>query len=267
MNKPTVLVTGASRGLGKQLVEDLIREGYRVISCVRKPHKAPEGSDSVYLDLSKEKSMIGAVETIAKKYRKVDILIHNAGIAYLGPVDSMTLEQAKDQFEVNFFGVLRLTQLILPMMRKRRSGKILFVSSVRAVDSGLNIGLYSASKAALEATAVDWAIALSPWNISVSIYQPGPIDSKIIFKKGDYFKENNNPYPKPDELKLDLQTLKEASQAILVHIKNEKPPFKFQSSNTVKGIVESHLKDPTGNEWVLSEINKYLQKNQKQKDP
>ena len=189
MKQKVVFITGASRGLGKALAEKFLEENYIVCSGVRDLSKAPKGTHPIALDLTREKTLSQAVNDIISSYGKIDLLINNAGIAYVGPVDSMTMEEARDLFEVNFFGPFRLTQLILPYMRKQKSGKILFVSSTKAVESGAYIGMYSASKAALEAIAFDWAVTLSKWNISVSVAQPGPIDTGIEFKHGNYFQD------------------------------------------------------------------------------
>lgn len=252
MKKQTVFITGASRGLGKALAEKFIEENYIVFSGVRDITKAPKGSQPILLDLSKEESIDQAVKQVVKKSEKLDILIHNAGIAYVGPVDSMTLEEARSLFEVNFFGPFRLTQLLLPYMRKQRSGKILFVSSIRAVDSGAHIGLYSASKAALESIAFDWAITLSQWNISVSVVQPGPIDTGIELHRGQYFK-NEDPYPPLGNISLDLQPVDQVCEVIVEKLKANELPFKFQTSAMGTDTSSMHLTDPSGNERLKSQ--------------
>ncbi|MGE0198593.1 MAG: SDR family NAD(P)-dependent oxidoreductase [Simkaniaceae bacterium] len=249
MTKKIVLITGTSKGLGKVLALKLMKENLIVISGVRDINKAPKGTFPVYIDLTVEKSLEDAVQQIIQKFGKIDILIHNAGIAYVGPVDSMTLEESKQLFAVNFFGPFRLTQLILPYMRKQNSGRIIFVSSVRAVDSGAYIGMYAASKAAIEAIAFDWAATLSKWNISVSVFQPGPINTGIKFHEGSYF-QKNNPYPPLGSVSLDWQPVEEVCNVLVEQINKHSPNYKFQSNVTTKNIVQSHLKDPTGNKWL-----------------
>ena len=260
MKRQVVFITGASRGLGKKLAEKFVQEGSVVYSGVRDLSKAPQGTHPVHLDLEKEGTLIQAVKTIIASQGKIDILINNAGIAYVGPVDSMTLQEAHHQFEVNFFGPFRLTQLILPHMRKQCSGKILFISSVRAVDSGAYIGLYSASKAALEAIAFDWAATLSKWNISVSIAQPGPIDTGIEFKTGQYFTQN--PYPSLGKLSLDLQPTEDVCNVIMEKLQDPRSTFKFQSSDAVTAIIGQHLQDPTGKKWLQNQKDVFSKLNQ-----
>lgn len=248
MNKPIVFITGASRGLGKALATKL-SENHIVYSGVRNLSDAPPNTLPIHLDLTREDSMQEAINHIIQNHHHIDTLIHNAGICYVGPVDSMTPEEAHHQFQVNFFGPLRLTQLALPHMRKRKSGHILFISSDKAIDSGPYIGLYSASKAALEATATDWATSLTPWNITVSIFQPGPINTNIPFHQGTYFTEN--PYPPLKNFTLQTQSTEEVCNAILKHLSSS--TFKSQSSPSVTKTLKTHLTDPSGNTLLSSQ--------------
>lgn len=254
MKGKVVLVTGASGGLGRTIVAQLLKEGCSVISGVRSIDKASLGTHPIVLNLTDEDSLEKGVDQIIKKFGKIDIIIHNAGVACAGPVDSFTIKEARELFDVNVFGPFRLTQLALPFMRERMFGKIVFVSSVRAVDSGAFIGLYSASKSALESMAFDWAITLSKWNIEVSVFQPGPIATNIELKHGSYFKEGS-PYPSLKNFSLDLQNPNEVAQALVSHLKSENPSYKLQSSEQIKGIVGKHLIDPTGNQWKREQID------------
>ncbi len=249
MTKRVVLITGASRGLGKSLSQKFRKEEYSVISGVRNLKEAPKGTFPVLLEMTNGDSLENGVQEVIQAFGKIDVLIHNAGVAYVGPVDSFTIEEAKNLFEINFFGPLRLTQLILPYMRAQKSGKIIFISSVRAVDSGAYIGMYSASKTAFEAVAFDWAVTLARWNISVSIFQPGPIDTGIELQKGSYFREKN-PYASLKNFSLDVQTTEEVSDVLMEHLMELNPPHKFQSSKDTTTIVNKHLVDSTGNEWL-----------------
>lgn len=250
MTRKIALITGSSKGLGKALAKSL-SENYIVYSGVRDISKAPEGTLPIHLDLTKEEAISKAVDHIINCHKKIDLLIHNAGICYVGPVDGFTAEETKHQFQVNFFGPLSLTQLVLPHMRQEKSGKILFISSIRAVDSGPYIGIYSASKAALEAAALDWAVTLAPWNISVSIFQPGPINTGIEFKTGTHFKKS--PYPQLKDFSLNLQSTEDVCKAILNHLNNPNPPFLAQSHSTTTDEAKKILKDPTGNTHLNAE--------------
>lgn len=255
MKETVVLVTGASRGLGRVITNLLVAKGYRVYAGVRNLEQAPQGTLPIWVDLTDENSLRLCVKEVIEKSGKIDILINNAAIAYFGGVDTMTIKEVKNLFEVNFFGTFFLTQLFLPYMRKKRKGKIFFISSIRAIESCAYMGMYSASKAALEAIAFDWAVTLSKWNIQVSVVQPGPLNTEIEIKHGTYFSSHENPYAPYDEFKLKFQSVEDAATVILEKIIDSSPPFRFQTDEFSKNIVDKHLKDHTGMKWYLEQKN------------
>lgn len=253
MRETVVLVTGASRGLGRAIAILLVKRGYRVYAGVRELKDAPDETIPVWIDLTNERSLCLCAEKIIGENGRIDILINNAAIAYFGGVDTMTIKEARDLFEVNFFGTFFLTQLFLPYMRQQRQGKIFFVSSIRGVESCAYMGMYSASKAALEAIAFDWAVTLSRWNIVVSVIQPGPLNTGIDIKHGSYFSPDENPYAPYGEFNLDLQSVEEAAKVILEKILDPSPPFRFQTDEYSKKIVDKHLRDYSGMDWFLEQ--------------
>ena len=243
LRNKVVLLTGASRGLGKTLAEALLKEGCIVYSGVRNVTQAPKGTIPIKLDLSSEENIkTGANEFIAKS-KKIDILIHNAGVSYYGPPDTFTLEEAHDQFQVNFFAPFQLTQLLLPLMRKEKQGRILFISSYRTVANYAYLGMYSASKSALEMIAFDWAVLLAKWNIKVSVIQPGPLNTNINLIPGTFYQKKNNPYLPYGTSPIEFQETKDACNEILRNIKANKPDFRVQTSKASREHVAKYLKD------------------------
>lgn len=253
MKKPVALITGASRGLGRSLAILLAKNGYHVYAGVRDVNQAPQETTPIWVDLTNEDSLCLCVDRIIQENGKIDLLVHNAGIAYFGGVDTATIKEVRDLFQVNFFGVLFLTQLFLPYMRKECKGKIIFISSIRGVESCAYMGLYSASKAALEAVAFDWAVTLSKWNIIVSVAQPGPLNTGIDIKHGSYFPANENPYAPYEGSDLKFQPVEEAAQVILEKILDNAPPFRFQTNESSKKVIKKHLKDHSGMKWYLEQ--------------
>jgi NAD(P)-dependent dehydrogenase (short-subunit alcohol dehydrogenase family) len=256
MKEPIALVTGASRGLGREIAVLLVENGYRVYAGVRNIEKVPEGTIPVWVDLTNEESLQLCVNKLIEENGKIDVLVNNAGIAYFGGVDTMTIKEVRELFDVNFFGTFFLTQLFLPYMREQKKGKIFFISSVRGIESCAYMGMYSASKAALEAIAFDWAVTLSKWNIVVSVVQPGPLDTGIDIKHGTRFAFNENPYAPYGEYNLTLQSPKDAAKVILENILKLDPPFRFQTDDLSKRVVEKHSKDYSGVSWYLEQKQK-----------
>ncbi|MFG1420029.1 SDR family NAD(P)-dependent oxidoreductase, partial [Xanthobacter sp. V0B-10] len=120
-SKKTALVTGASSGMGKDIAKRLIKDGFQVYAAARSVEKmndlAALGARPLRLDVSNEDEIKAAVDTILAEVGGVDVLVNNAGFGLYGPVEDITLDEARYQFEVNLFGAARLTQLLLPSMR------------------------------------------------------------------------------------------------------------------------------------------------------
>lgn len=254
-NKKIVLVTGASRGLGRKLTKILSSsDSYKVYGTARNPENLPEYCIPLKLDLADEKTIFSALDTILTNEGKIDIVINNAGIAFYGPVDSMTFDELHKLFNINLFGVFKLVQYLLPSMRNQKQGKILFVSSIRGVESHAYMGAYSATKAALEAMAFDWAVTLTKWNIQVSVVQPGPLDTRIELRAGSYFSKTTDPYAPYAVFQVKCQSADEAAKVIVEKMTHDLP-FRFQTSDDAKLVVEKHLIDAEGNTWLEEQKN------------
>lgn len=180
-----VLITGVSRGLGKILAEYLIDQDFIVYGTVRDKSQFEDSDNLKYisLDLQKQASIDRALEYLFSITDNLDAVIHNAGIAYLNPADELEDEERRKIFEVNFFGPIYLTEKILPYFRKSNNGKIIFISSIASVDPWPSLGVYSASKAALEKVAFEWAVLLQKWNISVSVIRANPLPTNMKILK------------------------------------------------------------------------------------
>ena len=182
-----VLVTGASRGLGREATLHLARLGFRVYAGVRREadgaslrREGGEGVQPISLDVTRDEEIEAAVGTVSVEVGDHGLwgLVNNAGIAVLGPMETTPIPEVRGLFEVNFFGLLTLTQKLLPLIRRAR-GRIVNVSSVNGFLSMPFVGAYCASKFALEAATDALRMELSPWGIGVSLVQPGITTSDI----------------------------------------------------------------------------------------
>jgi NAD(P)-dependent dehydrogenase (short-subunit alcohol dehydrogenase family) len=181
----TVLITGGTDGLGKAAAVLLGECGYRVFAAGRSAEKrvglarlAAEKNlpiEALELDVCDDASVQRAVQIVLEKAGAIDVLINNAGIGYMAVIEDLRLEDLRRQFETNVFGVLRVTQAVLPHMRERRRGRILMMSSVAGILTPPTYGAYSSSKHALEALSNALRLEMYPFNIEVILIEPGYI--------------------------------------------------------------------------------------------
>jgi NAD(P)-dependent dehydrogenase (short-subunit alcohol dehydrogenase family) len=196
----TVLITGATDGLGKALALLLAERGYRVFAAGRSAEKLAQLDaaarekkvplESVALDVCGDDSVKHGVEHVLARAGAIDVLVNNAGVNYTAAVEDLSMEAWRAQFETNFFGVLRVTRAVLPQMRERRSGRILMMSSISGLVTAPTQGAYSSSKHALEALSNALRIELYPFRIPVVLIEPGYIVTGI----GKAAAELSKPY-------------------------------------------------------------------------
>jgi len=182
MSPPVWLITGCSSGFGLHLALLALRSGHKVIATSRNPSKTPslvaqvESLGGVWhrLDVcSPESKLEEALRDASKVYGSIDILVNNAAYALLGAFETISDAEARAQMESNFFGPLTLTRLLVPHMRRRRSGTIINISSTAGIEAKASRSLYSASKFALEAFSEALYTELQPFNIRVLLVEPG----------------------------------------------------------------------------------------------
>lgn len=172
-----MLVTGASSGLGAQTARLLAARGYRVAGAARRVDLVAEvpGVVPVHLDLTNETSIAEAVEHAQAECGPIEILINNAGYGEFGSLEETPLTKARRQFEVNVFGLMAMTQLVLAPMREARRGRIVNVSSLAGEFSSPMGGWYHAAKFALEALSDSLRAEVRPFGVDVAVVQPGPV--------------------------------------------------------------------------------------------
>lgn len=177
--KKVAIVTGASAGIGEEISKALRENGWVVYAGARRLERMEplrrEGVHILRLDLTEEKSIFNFVNQVLETENKIDLLVNNAGYGSYGPVEIVPLEEAKKQFEVNLFGLARLTQLVLPKMRTERKGTIINVSSIGGSFGEPHGAWYHATKFALEGFSDCLRMELKQFGISVVIVKPGAI--------------------------------------------------------------------------------------------
>lgn len=181
--KRVALVTGASSGIGKATAEALVNDCFIVYAAARRVEIMDDlkrlGCIPIKMDVTKDEDLVAVVERIERDNGGVDVLVNNAGLSLYGSVEEAPFDKARYQFDVNFFGQGRLTQLILPHMRKQLWGKIVNVSSGEGKVHAPLAAWYVASKFALEGFSDCLRAETAQFNIDVIIIEPGAIDTPI----------------------------------------------------------------------------------------
>ena len=189
------LITGASSGFGLLTSLELAKAGFQVVATMRdlsRRAKLDEAAlaagiggkiDVRELDVTRFPAISTVVDTAARDYGRIDVLINNAGFPVAGFAEDIKLDELRQQFETNFFGAVAMTKAVLPIMRKQRSGHIIQVSSIGGLLGSFTLSSYSASKHALEGWSESLRLEVAPLGIKVVLVEPGAFDTGI-WKQG-----------------------------------------------------------------------------------
>ena len=194
MDRGCVLITGCSSGIGWACAERLHQQGWQVIATARTEQDLTrmeaKGWHTHHLDVRDSQSIQRLVEHVHETFGKLDAVVNNAGFGMPGAVEDLSRSAMREQFEVNLFGALELTNALMPLLFKSARGRIVHVSSLVGRMSLPFMGIYSASKFALEAIADAQRIELSTTDVEVVLVEPGPIQthfSSTCAKEGEQF--------------------------------------------------------------------------------
>lgn len=175
-----ILITGASSGIGKAIGEYLTDKGYKVIGTSRNPDKSYEKFELIELDVTNNESVKKACKVALDKLTRIDVLINNAGFGVYGPLEQTSIEDTKNQFETNYFGVVRMTNELLPHFKSNHNGGLIINVSSLAAFIGLPFqGHYSASKFALEGYMEALRMELKPFNIRACNINPADFKTEF----------------------------------------------------------------------------------------
>lgn len=263
------LITGVSGGLGRALALAAARDGDIVFGTLRKPGQVEEFNDLVHgktfgiqLDVNKHEQISPLITHILDQFGRIDVLVNNAGYGLFGAVEEVSMEEARQQMETNFFGVLAVTQAVLPVMRSQRSGHIVQISSMSGVRANAGTGLYNASKFALEGMSEALALELKPLNIRMTLVEPGPFRTAWAGSSSARSKKRIADYDSSSGQRIEmLQGIDgkqpgdpdKAAQAIITLVKDKNPPLRLALGKPAVDAIREKLR------FVEKEMDEWLE--------
>ena len=195
-DKKIWLITGAGRGMGTDIARAALAAGHAVVATGRNPDRvaaalgAHEDLLTVALDVTDQASVQAAVHAAVERFGRIDVLVNNAGNFYAGFFEEVAPDDFRAQIETNLFGPLNVTRAVLPLMRARRSGLVVTLSSTAGISGGEFTSAYAASKFALEGWSESLAPEIAPFGIRTMLVEPG-------FFRTELLTEDSTRYPEP----------------------------------------------------------------------
>ena len=230
----TALVTGASSGMGEEIARTLHKLGYTVYAAARRTDRLKQltavGIHALTMDVTDDESMSSGIEKIITETGRIDVLVNNAGYGSYGAIEDVSLDEARRQFEVNVFGLGRLTQLVLPHMRAQRSGTIINISSMGGRLTTPLGGWYHATKYAVEALSDALRMETAPFGIDVVVIEPGGIRTEWSGIAADHLEETAEGSAYASQIKAVANSMRSESTN-----KRQSPPSVI--ADTVEKIV------------------------------
>ncbi len=250
-------ITGVSSGFGRDLAEAAAKSGDKVIGTVRQARLleefnaiSPGNTFGYLLDVTNPDGVKATVDAAIKHLGRIDVLVNNAGFGFLGAIEEVSIKEVRDAMETNFFGALHVTQAVLPYLRQQQSGHIIQMSSVAGIRSTPGFGVYNASKFALEGFSEALAAEVAPFNIKVTIVEPGPFRTKFAgssikraAKQLEEYSATAGAFKRAMEERNGIQDGDPVKGAtvILEAVKSENPPLRLPLGSTAFAAVRAKL--------------------------
>ena len=253
----SVLITGASKGIGRAIAIELAHRGHRVVATARQPETLADlpVDQRLQLDVTDQHSVDAAIA----KAGEIDVVVSNAGATIRAPLETVPLAELEGLFQLNTIGALRVIQGVLPAMRRRGAGRLVFVSSIQGRLVLPIIAPYGASKWALEALAEGLAIETRRFGVKVSIVQPGAVATDGAADAKSFFAEDDPYLPlyrQLGALRGETVTAQEVAAAVADTIESPEPPLRIpvgapaeQTLKARKAAPEDAPFIPAGLDW------------------
>ena len=250
LKNKTTLVTGVSSGIGREIAKLLAARGARVFGTVRDPKSAESihGVEIIRMDVTDEASVNEAVQGIEQKAGPVQILVNNAGYSLTGALEETSLTEARQQFETNFFGVLRVTNAVLPAMRHTGDGRIVNIGSVLGFMPSPYMGIYVASKHAMEGYTETLDHEVREFGVRAVLVQP-------FYTKSNISHNEKSAQTALKEYAVQRQRMKALVQKGIEH--GDEPLLVAEAVGRAVTVKSPRLRYPVGKGVFLSRLRRY----------
>jgi NAD(P)-dependent dehydrogenase (short-subunit alcohol dehydrogenase family) len=262
-NEKVALVTGSSRGIGFVTSITLARNGFLTYASMRNLDKEKEirlvgdkemiPLKTIQLDVTDSTSVNNAIKSIMEQSGRIDVLVNNAGYGLVGAFEELSIEEIKQQYETNLFGVIRVTQAVLPIMRKQKSGIIVNMSSGAGRFGYPNGSAYVSTKFALEGLSESVAYEVEPFGIKIVLVEPGFVRtnfSNVVAKKSQstdsqYSKMTEKMAASIDQMKVKSSSPELVANIVLEIVTNKNPNLRYLAGKDVEQWMEQkkHMTD------------------------
>jgi NAD(P)-dependent dehydrogenase (short-subunit alcohol dehydrogenase family) len=261
-------ITGSSTGFGRELAEEALAQGHRVVATARRPEtladlvqKYPQTARAVRLDVTKPEEVRAAVDEAVEAFGRIDVLVNNAGYGLIGALEEVSDEQLRRQFETNFFGAANVLRAALPVLRRQRSGHVLNFSSVGGLVSFPAASPYTATKFALEALSESLAQEVAHLGVKVTIVEPGAFRTDFNGRSLDAPQNRIADYAATEQFLNWLRANdgqqpgdpRKAARAVIKAVESANPPLRLPLGADAVGAIEAKL------EAVKKEIGEWRQ--------
>ncbi|HXV88780.1 MAG TPA: SDR family oxidoreductase [Nitrososphaeraceae archaeon] len=259
MMHPVALITGCSSGIGYETALMLARNGFHTFATMRDTKKSNSLAKTsekeklalkiLELDVNDDKSIENAINRVKSEAKRIDILINNAGYGLVGFFEDLTLDEIRNQFETNFFGVLNITKKVIPIMRLQKSGTVVNISSGAGQVGFPGISAYVSTKFAVEGFSESLMYELSPFGIKVIIIEPGVVKTNFFRNciVSEESTKNGSPYSRSlDKIQKNIELMQEhatsptdVAKMILQVLSSDEPKQRYIVGNDVAMILEA----------------------------
>ena len=260
MTQKVAVVTGSSSGIGFETSLVLARNNFHTYATMRNPEKGEKMRaiqseenlpiEIIQLDVTSDKSVSNAVQSILSGSGRIDVLVNNAGYGLVGAFEELSMDEIRAQFETNFFGVIRVTQAVIPIMKEQKSGLIVNISSGAGRFGYPGGSAYVSTKFALEGLSESMAYELDRFDIRVTLVEPGFVKtnfSSVIAKKSqhpdsEYSKMTEKRAERMEEMRQNASSSKLVANVVLEAVTSSNPNLRYLAGKDVERWIEQKKK-------------------------